>query len=372
MLASGRFELIEHDIVTPFGSRIPRFDQIYNLACPASPPHYQADPVNTALICSHGTYNCLQAAKRNGARFFQASTSEIYGDPDVHPQPEKYHGNVNPVGPRSCYDEGKRFAETLVTDFGQRHGVATRIARIFNTYGPRMQPDDGRVVSNFIVQALLGRDITIYGSGEQTRSFCFVSDLVDGFVRLMAAGVDVLAPVNLGNPAEITVGELARIIVDIVGSRSKVVYRPLPMDDPRRRRPDIERAQSALGWSPKVELLTGLRETIAYFDDQLRRNDAPSDRRFSERIPAGSAQRAEILAREFVMKLMIVGSGYVGLVAGHACQNLATKSFASIGMLRRSRACERVSYRSSSPGSMSWFCATPPQDGSPSQATSPN
>jgi UDP-glucuronate decarboxylase len=273
LLASGRFELIEHDIVTPFGSRIPRFDQIYNLACPASPPHYQADPVNTALICSHGTYNCLRAAKRNEARFFQASTSEIYGDPDVHPQPENYHGNVNPVGPRSCYDEGKRFAETLVTDFGQRHGVATRIARIFNTYGPRMQPDDGRVVSNFIVQALLGRDITIYGSGEQTRSFCFVSDLVDGFVRLMAAEVDVLAPVNLGNPAEITVGELARIIVDIVGSRSKVVYRPLPMDDPRRRRPDIERAQSALGWSPKVELLTGLRETIAYFDDQLRRND---------------------------------------------------------------------------------------------------
>jgi UDP-glucuronate decarboxylase len=275
LLASGRFELIEHDIVTPFGSRIPRFDQIYNLACPASPPHYQADPVNTALICSHGTYNALQAAKRNEARFFQASTSEIYGDPDVHPQPEKYHGNVNPVGPRSCYDEGKRFAETLVTDFGQHHGLATRIARIFNTYGPRMQPDDGRVVSNFIVQALLGRDITVYGSGEQTRSFCFVSDLVDGFVRLMAAEVDVLAPVNLGNPAEITVGELARIIVDSVGSRSKIVHRSLPMDDPRRRRPDIERAQSVLGWSPKVELLTGLRATIAYFDLQLRRNDLP-------------------------------------------------------------------------------------------------
>jgi UDP-glucuronate decarboxylase len=273
LLASGRFEVIEHDIITPLGSRIPRFDQIYNLACPASPPHYQADPVRTALICSHGTYNCLQAAKRNGARFFQASTSEIYGDPDVHPQPEKYHGNVNPVGPRSCYDEGKRFAETLVTDFGQHHDLATRIARIFNTYGPRMQPDDGRVVSNFIVQALLGRDITIYGSGEQTRSFCFVSDLIDGFIRLMAAQGDVLAPVNLGNPAEITVGELARIIVDIVGSRSKVVYRPLPVDDPRRRRPDIERAQSVLGWSPKVELLTGLRETIAYFDGQLRRNN---------------------------------------------------------------------------------------------------
>jgi UDP-glucuronate decarboxylase len=275
LLASGRFEVIEHDVVTPFHPRIPRFDQIYNLACPASPPHYQADPVRTALICSLGTYNCLQLAKRHGASFFQASTSEIYGDPDVHPQPEKYHGNVNPVGPRSCYDEGKRFAETLVTDFGQRQHVATRIARIFNTYGPRMQPDDGRVVSNFIVQALVGNNITVYGSGEQTRSFCFVSDLVDGFVRLMAAEGDVFDPVNLGNPAEITVGELARIIVDIVGSRSKVVYRPLPVDDPRRRRPDIGRAQSVLGWSPKVELLAGLRATIAYFDDQLRCNDRP-------------------------------------------------------------------------------------------------
>jgi UDP-glucuronate decarboxylase len=291
LLASGRFEVIEHDIITPLGSRIPRFDQIYNLACPASPPQYQADPVSTALICSQGTYNCLQAAKRNEASFFQASTSEIYGDPDVHPQPEKYHGNVNPVGPRSCYDEGKRFAETLVTDFGQRRNLATRIARIFNTYGPRMQPDDGRVVSNFIVQALVGRDITVYGSGEQTRSFCFVSDLIDGFVRLMAAEGDVVAPVNLGNPAEITVGELARIIVDIVGSRSKVVYRPLPVDDPRRRRPDIERAQSVLGWSPKVELLTGLRETIAYFDDQLRRNDLPridASRSASRRVGAGA------------------------------------------------------------------------------------
>jgi UDP-glucuronate decarboxylase len=299
LLASGRFEVIEHDIITPLGSRIPRFDQIYNLACPASPPHYQADPVRTALICSHGTYNCLQAAKHNGARFFQASTSEIYGDPDMHPQPEKYHGNVNPVGPRSCYDEGKRFAETLVTDFGQHHHLATRIARIFNTYGPRMQPDDGRVVSNFIVQALLGRDITVYGSGEQTRSFCFVSDLIDGFVRLMAAEVDVLAPVNLGNPAEITVGELARIIVDIVGSRSKVVYRPLPMDDPRRRRPDIERARSALGWSPKVELLTGLRETIAYFDDQLRRNDLrgiDASRSASRRAGARAEIRAGALS----------------------------------------------------------------------------
>ena len=273
LAASGRFDVVEHDIVEPFERKLPRFDQIYNLACPASPPHYQADPVRTALICSQGTYNCLQAARHNGATFFQASTSEIYGDPDVHPQPEKYHGNVNTVGPRSCYDEGKRFAEMLVTDFGQRHDLATRIARIFNTYGPRMQPDDGRVVSNFIVQALLDRDITIYGAGQQTRSFCFVSDLIDGFVRLMAARGDVVAPVNLGNPAEITVAELAGIVVDIVGSRSKIVHRALPVDDPRRRRPDIGRAESLLGWSPKVELLTGLRKTISYFDDQLRRND---------------------------------------------------------------------------------------------------
>lgn len=270
--ASGRFSVVQHDIVEPFESKLPRFDQIYNLACPASPPHYQSDPVRTALICSQGTYNCLQAAKRHGARFFQASTSEIYGDPEIHPQSEDYRGSVNAVGPRSCYDEGKRFAETLVTDFGQRHKIDTRIARIFNTYGPRMQPDDGRVVSNFIVQALLGRDITIYGTGEQTRSFCFVSDLISGFIRLMAADGASVAPVNLGNPAEITVRQLAEFIVDIVGSRSTIVHRPLPIDDPRRRRPDIARAQSVLGWSPKVDLPTGLRETIAYFEEQLGGN----------------------------------------------------------------------------------------------------
>jgi UDP-glucuronate decarboxylase len=267
---SGRFELIEHDVVVPFERKLPRFDHIYNLACPASPPHYQADPVATALICSQGTYNCLQAAKRHGARVFHASTSEIYGDPEVHPQTEGYHGNVNTIGPRSCYDEGKRFAETLVTDFGARHGLVTRMARIFNTYGPRMQPDDGRVVSNFAVQALLGKDITVYGSGDQTRSFCFVSDLIDGFARLMANGDGPLGPVNLGNPVETTVGELACIITDIVGSRSKVIYRPLPVDDPRRRRPDITQAKAVLGWSPKVELAVGLRRTIAYFDQQLR------------------------------------------------------------------------------------------------------
>ena len=277
LLASGRFEIIEHDIVEPLDRKLPPFDHLYNLACPASPPHYQADPVQTALICSQGTYNCLVAAQRHGARVFHASTSEIYGDPDVHPQTESYHGNVNPVGPRSCYDEGKRFAETLVTDFGRQHGLVTRIARIFNTYGPRMQLDDGRVVSNFVVQALSGQDITVYGSGGQTRSFCFVSDLIEGLVRLMAAERDI-GPVNLGNPVEATVGELARLVTHMVGGPSKIVYRPLPVDDPRRRKPDISYAQTVLGWSPKVDLVTGLRWTVAYFDETLRGRDrsAPS------------------------------------------------------------------------------------------------
>ena len=281
LATSGRFELIEHDVVEPFAHKLPRFDHIYNLACPASPQHYQADAVKTALICSVGTYNCLQAASRHGARVFHASTSEIYGDPEMHPQTESYRGNVNTIGPRSCYDEGKRFAETLVTDFGRRHGLVTRIARIFNTYGPQMQPDDGRVVSNFIVQALLGRNITIYGSGEQTRSFCYVSDLIKGFVGLMGNGDGPLAPVNLGNPVEKTVGELARIIVDLVGSRSRIIYKALPVDDPRRRRPDITQVKAAIGWSPQVELAVGLRRTIAYFDRELghgrlERMNAPS------------------------------------------------------------------------------------------------
>ena len=270
LAASGRFEVVEHDIVAPFDHKLPLFDHIYNLACPASPPHYQADAVRTALICSQGTYNCLQAAKRSDARVFHASTSEIYGDPEIHPQTEAYHGNVNTVGPRSCYDEGKRFAETLVTDYGRHHGLVTRMARIFNTYGPRMQPDDGRVVSNFVVQALLGRDITVYGSGEQTRSFCYVSDLIDGFARLMANGDAPLGPVNLGNPVETTVGELARRIIDLVGSRSKIIHKSLPVDDPRRRRPDITQARAVLGWSPTVDLTVGLRRTIAHFDDRLR------------------------------------------------------------------------------------------------------
>lgn len=298
LMASGRFDVIEHDIVEPFGSKLPRFDQIYNLACPASPPHYQADPVRTALTCSQGTYNCLRAAHEHRARLFHASTSEIYGDPEVHPQAETYHGNVNTTGPRSCYDEGKRFAETLATDFGAQNGLVIRIGRIFNTYGPRMQPDDGRVVSNFIVQALLGKDITVYGSGEQTRSFCFVSDLIDGFSRLMANGDAPLGPINLGNPVETTVGELALMISDMVGSRSKIIYKPLPVDDPRRRRPDITQAKALLGWSPKVELATGLRRTIAYFDEQLRlRSLRHADARLKTQdiFPAGSTLAEAVL-----------------------------------------------------------------------------
>jgi UDP-glucuronate decarboxylase len=261
---SNLFSLVEHDVTTPFGEDVPRADEIYNLACPASPPHYQEDPVKTALVCSLGAMHVLQRAERDGSRVFHASTSEIYGDPEVHPQQEDYHGNVNTVGPRSCYDEGKRFAETLFTDWGKHRGVTVRMVRIFNTYGPRMQPDDGRVVSNFIVQALLGNDITIYGDGSQTRSFCFVSDMIDGFQRLMAAE-SVPGPINIGNPVETTVGELAHKIVQMTGSRSKVTFEPLPIDDPRRRRPDITRARDILGWEPKVTLEAGLARTIEHF-----------------------------------------------------------------------------------------------------------
>jgi UDP-glucuronate decarboxylase len=266
--ASGRFSLRRHDVVEPFGETLPRFDQIYNLACPASPTHYQSDPVKTALTCAIGALNALNRAHRDGATLLQASTSEIYGDPEIHPQAESYFGNVNTVGPRSCYDEGKRFAETLVTDFGRQHGVETRIVRIFNTFGPRMQPDDGRVVSNFIVQALKGEDLTIHGAGDQTRSFCFVDDLIDGLMRLMASGED--GPVNIGNPVETTVFDLAEMIIAMTGSRSGIVSRPLPIDDPKRRRPDISRAETLLGWSPKVPLRHGLARTIAYFEVEFR------------------------------------------------------------------------------------------------------
>ncbi len=272
LLESGRLLVVEHDIVEPLPAALPRFDRIYNLACPASPVHYQSDRVKTALTCSIGTLNLLRRAEADRARFLQASTSEIYGDPEVHPQTEDYRGNVNTVGPRSCYDEGKRFAETLVTDFGVQHGLTTRIVRIFNTYGPRMHPDDGRVVSNFIVQALLGEDITIYGNGEQTRSFCFVDDLIEGFVRLMEADERIDGPVNLGNPSEITVNDLARQVLEMSGSSSRIVHRPLPVDDPRRRRPDISVAKDRLQWSPHVPLHQGLLQTTAYFADEIRRN----------------------------------------------------------------------------------------------------
>jgi len=270
LASSGRFTLLHHDINDPVPADLPAVDQIYNLACPASPVHYQYDRVKTALTCSLGTLNLLNKAAADHARFFQASTSEIYGDPEVHPQTENYRGNVNTVGPRSCYDEGKRFAETLVTDFGAQHGLTTRIVRIFNTYGPRMHPDDGRVVSNFIVQALLGEDITIYGSGEQTRSFCFVDDLVEGFVRLMNADADIDGPINIGNPNETTVNELAEQILAMAGSSSRIVYHPLPVDDPRRRKPDISRALARLNWSPQVPLHDGLSRTIAYFMDEMK------------------------------------------------------------------------------------------------------
>ena len=263
------FSVVEHDVVDPFPASIPQATEIYNLACPASPPRYQADPVKTALICSQGTYNVLLRAKRDGARLFHASTSEVYGDPDVHPQSEDYHGNVNPVGPRSCYDEGKRFSETLIRDFSLQKNLEARVVRIFNTYGPNMDPDDGRVVSNFIVQALQGRDLTVYGSGAQTRSFCYVDDLIEGFVRLMAS--DVSEPVNLGNPGEFTVRELAETIITMVGSKSRIIEKPLPEDDPKRRRPDITRAEEKLEWRPTVNLKQGLMNTIGYFDAILKR-----------------------------------------------------------------------------------------------------
>jgi UDP-glucuronate decarboxylase len=260
------FSLIRHDVTEPFVAEV---DEIYNLACPASPPDYQADPIHTLKTSVFGALNLLELAKDRGIRIFQASTSEIYGDPNVHPQPESYWGNVNPFGPRSCYDEGKRCAETLFFDFHHRHGVEIKIARIFNTYGPRMRPEDGRVVSNFIVQALREEDITIYGGGSQTRSFCFVDDLVEGFVRLMSSGPSVTGPVNLGNPGEFTIRELADLIVELTGSRSKIVHLPLPVDDPKQRRPEISLARTQLDWDPMIPLRKGLERTIDYFDHLL-------------------------------------------------------------------------------------------------------
>jgi UDP-glucuronate decarboxylase len=260
------FELLRHDVTFPLYVEV---DEIYNLACPASPIHYQHDPVQTLKTSVHGAINMLGLAKRLKARILQASTSEVYGDPNVHPQPEEYWGNVNPIGPRSCYDEGKRCAETLFFDYHRQFRLPIKVARIFNTYGPRMHPNDGRVVSNFIVQALRGDPITIYGDGKQTRSFCFVSDLVEGLRRLMDAPEDVTGPINLGNPGEFTMIELAEAVIRLTGSASSMVFRPAPVDDPRQRQPDISKARAKLGWEPTIPLEQGLVETIAYFDNLL-------------------------------------------------------------------------------------------------------
>jgi UDP-glucuronate decarboxylase len=259
------FELIRHDVIDPFKYEV---DQIYNLACPASPPHYQYNPIKTIKTSVMGAINCLGLAKRLKARVFQASTSEVYGDPHVHPQPESYWGNVNPIGKRSCYDEGKRCAETLFFDYHRENKVDIRVVRIFNTYGPRMHEADGRVVSNFIVQALKGEDITVYGDGTQTRSFCFVDDLIEGFVRVMEQ-TESPGPINLGNPGEFTMNELAEMTIKLVGSRSKVIHKRLPSDDPKQRKPDISLATRLLKWEPKVQLEDGLERTIAYFKKRL-------------------------------------------------------------------------------------------------------
>lgn len=262
-----RFELMRHDVTFPLYVEV---DEIYNLACPASPIHYQRDPVQTTKTAVHGAINMLGLAKRVKAKILQASTSEVYGDPTVHPQTEDYWGNVNSVGPRACYDEGKRCAETLFFDYHRQHRLRIKVARIFNTYGPRMHPSDGRVVSNFIMQALKGQPITVYGEGSQTRSFCFVDDLVQGLMRLIDSPDAVTGPVNLGNPGEFTILELAKQVIAMTGSRSKIVHMPLPEDDPKQRRPDISRAFDLLGWEPKIRLEDGLKRTVAYFDALLR------------------------------------------------------------------------------------------------------
>ena len=262
MLGRSNFELMRHDVTFPLYVEV---DEIYNMACPASPVHYQYDPVQTTKTSVHGAINMLGLAKRTGAKIFQASTSEVYGDPEVHPQPESYRGNVNPLGPRACYDEGKRCAETLFFDYYRQHKTNIRVARFFNTYGPRMRPDDGRVISNFIVQALRGESITIYGDGSQTRSFCYVDDLIDGIVRLMDAPDDVTGPMNLGNPTEFSIAQLAELVVKMTGAKSKIEFRPLPEDDPMQRCPDISLAKRALGWEPTIPLTKGLEATIAYF-----------------------------------------------------------------------------------------------------------
>lgn len=265
LVGNPRFELVRHDVIDPFKFEV---DRIYNLACPASPPHYQYNPIKTMKTSVVGAINCLGLAKRVKARVFQASTSEVYGDPNIHPQPEAYWGHVNPIGLRSCYDEGKRAAETLFFDYHRENGVDIRVIRIFNTYGPRMLPDDGRVVSNFIVQALQGKDLTVYGEGSQTRSFCYVDDLVDGFMRFMEQE-KIVGPMNLGNPGEFTMLQLAELVLKKVGGKSKITHLPLPSDDPKQRRPDITLAKETLGWEPKVPLEAGIEKTIAYFKGAL-------------------------------------------------------------------------------------------------------
>jgi UDP-glucuronate decarboxylase len=266
LLKHPRFEVMRHDITFPLYVEV---NEIYNLACPASPIHYQFDPVQTTKTSVHGAINVLGLAKRVKAKILQASTSEVYGDPEVHPQPEVYWGRVNPVGVRSCYDEGKRCAETLFFDYWRQHGLRIKVVRIFNTYGPRMHPNDGRVVSNFIMQALKGDDITIYGDGSQTRSFCYVDDLIEAMIVTMGTPDDFTGPINIGNPREFTIRELAEQVLRLTGSRSKLVFKPLPMDDPKQRQPDIKLAKDILGWSPTIELAEGLDRTIRYFRDQL-------------------------------------------------------------------------------------------------------
>ena len=268
LIGHPRFELMRHDVTLPLYLEV---DEVYNLACPASPVHYGHDPIQTTKTSVLGALNMLGLAKRLGCKILQASTSEVYGDPSVHPQTETYWGNVNPIGPRSCYDEGKRCAETLFFDYWRQHRLQIKVARIFNTYGPRTHPNDGRVVSSFIVQALLNQDITVFGDGEQTRSFCYVDDLIGGLIGLMETGPEVLGPINLGNPAEVTMRQLADLVLDLTGSRSKIVHRPLPQDDPRQRRPDISEAQRLLGWRPTITLKEGLTRTIPYFEELLSR-----------------------------------------------------------------------------------------------------
>src|SRR3977135_3875424 len=276
LLPNPNFELIRHDVTFPLYLEV---DEIYNLACPASPIHYQHDPVQTTKTSVHGAINMLGLAKRLKAKIFQASTSEVYGDPAMHPQTESYWGNVNPIGLRSCYDEGKRCAETLFFDYRRQHRLQIKVARIFNTYGPGMHPNDGRVVSNFIIQALRNEDITVYGSGEQTRSFCYVDDLVDGLMRLMETPEEVTGPVNLGNPVEFTIRQLAETVIALTGSSSKIVHRPLPEDDPKQRQADIGLAQELLKWTPRVQLQEGLRKTIEYFEELLSSDHADAARR---------------------------------------------------------------------------------------------